>query len=72
MEQKYRDGWSHSLVRDDDNKKHNLLVQYATLSEKEKDKDRNAVRRYPDIAELAGYKIVEAGSGTRSPARRGK
>jgi hypothetical protein len=72
MEQKYRDGWSHSPVRDEDAKKHPCLVQYATLSDKDKGKDRNAVRHYPDIVDLAGYKIVEAGSGTRTPAQRGK
>jgi hypothetical protein len=72
MEQKYRDGWSHSLVRDDEAKKHPCLVQYATLSDADKEKDRNSVRHYPDIAALAGYKIVEAGSGTRTPAQRGK
>jgi len=72
MEQKYRDGWSHGLVRDDDAKKHPCLVQYANLSEEDKEKDRNAVRHYPDIVELAGYKIVAAGSGTRTPAQRGE
>jgi hypothetical protein len=72
MEQKYRDGWSHSLVRDDEAKQHPCLVQYATLSEEDKEKDRNAVRHYPDIAELAGYKIVEAGSPVKPAARRGK
>jgi hypothetical protein len=72
MEQKYRDGWSYSLVRGDDAKKHPCLVQYATLSEEEKEKDRDAVRHYPDIAKLAGYKIVEAGSSGRPAAGRGK
>jgi hypothetical protein len=72
MEQKYRDGWSHSLVRDDDAKKHPCLVQYATLSEEEKKKDRDAVRHYPDIVERAGYKIVEAGSVKRPPGRSGE
>jgi len=72
MEQKYRDGWSHSLVRDDEAKKHPCLVQYATLSEEDKEKDRNAVRHYPDIVALAGYKIVEAGSPMRPAARRGE
>jgi hypothetical protein len=72
MEQKYRDGWSHSLVRDDEAKAHPRLVQYTTLSEEDKEKDRNAVRRYPEMAALAGYKIVAAGSGPRTLAQRGK
>lgn len=71
MEQKYRDGWTYGPVRDDDAKKHPCLIQYATLSEEDKEKDRNAVRHYPDVAELAGFKIVEAGSGARTPEQRG-
>ncbi len=70
MEQKYRDGWTHSLVRDDKAKKHPCLVQYPTLSEEDKEKDRNNVRYYPDIVEKARYVIVEAGSRAR-PAARG-
>jgi RyR domain len=72
MEQKYRDGWSHGLVRDDDAKKHPCLVQYANLSEEDKEKDRNAVRHYPEIVELAGFKIVAAGGGTKTAAQRGE
>ena len=75
MEQKYRDGWTHSLVRDDKAKKHPCLVQYAALSEEDKEKDRNNVRYYPDIVEMADYEIVEAGSRARPAARatrRGK
>jgi hypothetical protein len=68
MEQKYRDGWTHSLVRDEMAKKHPCLVQYATLSEEDKEKDRNNVRHYPDIVELAKHTIVEAGSGTTKRA----
>jgi hypothetical protein len=70
MEQKYRDGWTHGTVRDDASKKHPCLVQYATLGEEDKEKDRNAVRHYPDVVDLAGYRIVEAGSWTRTPAQR--
>ena len=40
--------------------------------EEDKEKDRNAVRHYPDIVALAGYKIVEAGSETRTSAQRSK
>jgi RyR domain len=72
IEQKYRDGWTYSAVRDDDAKQHPCLVQYATLREEDKEKDRHAVRHYPDVAALAGFKIVEAGSSTRTPEQRGK
>ena len=65
MEQMYRDGWSHGLVKDGEARKHPCLVQYANLSEQDKEKDRNSVRHYPDIVERAGYKIVETGSAAR-------
>jgi hypothetical protein len=68
-EQKERDGWSYTPVRDDQARQHPCLVQYATLSEEEKEKDRNAVRHYPDIVELAGCKIVDAGSPVRADTR---
>jgi hypothetical protein len=72
MEQKYRDGWSHSLVRDDEAKRHPSLVQYANLSEDDREKDRDSVRHYADIVEMAGYKIVAAGTATRTAAQRGE
>ncbi|EWT02017.1 hypothetical protein N865_20485 [Intrasporangium oryzae NRRL B-24470] len=71
MEQKYRDGWSQG-ARDDAAKTHPCLIRYAILDEKDKDKDRNAVRHYPDIVRLSGHKIVEAGDATRTPAQRAR
>ncbi|HET8987536.1 MAG TPA: RyR domain-containing protein [Humibacillus sp.] len=70
MEQRYRDGWMHGAVRDDATKTHPCLVRYAILSEEDKEKDRNAVRHYPDVVTLSGHKIVEAGCETRTPAQR--
>ena len=55
---KHRDGWSHGPVRDDAARRHPCLVQYDALSEEDKEKDRNSVRHYPDIVELAGCRIV--------------
>jgi hypothetical protein len=69
MEQKYRDGWSHGLVRDDEAKQHPSLVQYADLDQADREKDRNSVRHYPEIVELAGYKIAEAGTRTAAAPR---
>jgi hypothetical protein len=34
------------------------MKPYAEISEEEKDKDRNGVRKYTEILDLAGYKIV--------------
>ena len=69
IEQKHRNGWVYSPVRDDEAKKHPCLVQYASLSEQDKEKDRKAVRHYPDIVELAGYESVETGSPVRADTR---
>jgi hypothetical protein len=68
-EHKERDGWSYGPVRDDVARQHPCLVEYATLSEEEKEKDRNSVHHYPDILELAGCRIVEAGSPVRADTR---
>lgn len=64
METKLQNGWKFGEIRDDDQKIHNCLIEYAALSEKDKDKDRNSVRHYPDIVSEAGYAIVfESGAG---------
>ncbi|MBN1321820.1 MAG: AAA family ATPase [Thermoleophilia bacterium] len=62
MEQKYRDGWSYGLVRDEEAKRHPCMLDYASLSREEQEKDRHAVQCYPEIVESAGFTIVKAGS----------
>ncbi|GEM_PF-3379779 len=69
IEQKHRNVWAHSLVRDDEAKKHPCLVQHASLRDEDKKKGRDAVRRYPDIIEPADHKIVETGSPVRADTR---
>jgi hypothetical protein len=59
MENKYRNGWSYSGVRDDANKLHPALVAYASLPPEDKAKDRDAVSNYPKIVKLAGFKIIQ-------------
>lgn len=58
MAQRLRNGWRHGTPRDDPKKIHNLLIPYADLPAKEKDKDRNSVRHFPDMVAKAGYRIV--------------
>jgi len=55
---KIKNGWAYGEPRDDSKKVHDCLKPYLELSETNKDKDRNAVRRYPEILEAANYKIV--------------
>jgi hypothetical protein len=58
QEQKRKDGWTYSPVRNDDLREHDLLIPYDRLPEEQKDKDRQAIRDYPDLARLAGFRIV--------------
>jgi len=60
MAHKLRNGWSYGESRDDSRKVHNCLKPYLDLSERNKEKDRHAVRRYPDILKAAHYKIVSS------------
>jgi hypothetical protein len=53
-------GWKYSAIRNDDQKKHNCMVEWDKLPEKEKDKDRDAVKNYERILDQAGFIIVKA------------
>lgn len=59
-EQKRIEGWSFSLRRDASARRHNLLVNFNLLPEKEQEKDRETIARYPEYARRAGYHIVPA------------
>jgi hypothetical protein len=58
MEQRLKTGWRHGSKRDDDAKIHPSIVPYGELSEKEKDKDRSSVRKFPEMVAMAGHRIV--------------
>jgi hypothetical protein len=58
MEQRVRNGWRQGSPRDDASKIHPLIVPYGQLSEKEKDKDRSSVLKFPQMVALAGRRIV--------------
>jgi hypothetical protein len=58
MSQRLRNGWSWALARDDAAKQHPSIRPYHELSEKEKEKDRDSVRHYPEFAARAGYRIT--------------
>ena len=61
MEQKLKNGWrptNQGEERDDMQKIHNCMVPYSELCGKDKDKDRDSVRNYPEIVARAGYIIV--------------
>ena len=58
MRQKIQNGWRFAEMRDNEAKLHNCLVPYAKLSTKDKERDRNSVRKFPEMIRLAGFKIV--------------
>jgi hypothetical protein len=61
VEHRSRNGWRYAGTRDDAKKLHPDMVPYAKLPEREKGKDRNTIRHYPDSAARAGYRIVPIG-----------
>ncbi len=58
MAQRARNGWTWGETRDDAAKRHPSMKPYADLPEREKAKDRENIRHYPDFAARAGYRIV--------------
>jgi len=59
MAAKLRAGWQFAPETDKPNLRHKLLVPWAELPEEEKEKDRELVRRVPDILARVGYTIVQ-------------
>ncbi len=53
-------GWTQSDIRNEYRQNHNRLVPYNELPGEEKDKDKNSIAHYVNIAKLAGMKIVPA------------
>ena len=51
-------GWCYNPTRNDEKKLHNCLLPFSKLSDKNKGKDVDTIRHYPDFAREAGMKIV--------------
>jgi hypothetical protein len=51
-------GWTFGKVRDNNGKLHPLLVEWARLSETDREKDRNSARGIPKVLAAAGFKAV--------------
>ena len=60
MEHKLRNGWIYGEKREEARKVHDCLRPYRELSEKEKNKDRNSVGKFPEIIKEAKFKIVSS------------
>jgi len=59
MRDKKQRGWQFGEKTDKDRKVHESLEQWASLSEEEREKDREMVRGIPRILAKAGYAIVK-------------
>jgi hypothetical protein len=60
MEHRIKNGWHYAKERNDDEKRHPALLPYAELTEIDQKKDKNSVRKFPDMVSLAGYRIMWA------------
>jgi len=56
MDHKRKNGWVYSEQRNDSKKQHNAMIPYNSLYEHDREKDRNSVRKYPELLARAGYK----------------
>lgn len=72
MDFRLLNGWKHGLHRENANRIHPALIPYAQLSEADKDKDRAAVRKYPELARRAGYAIARGGERTHGSSEARK
>ncbi len=59
MEEKYDADWRYGAIRDNEKKIHPSLMPYNALSDYDKNKDKDAVRKYPEIVRMAGFKIAK-------------
>jgi hypothetical protein len=61
MAERQRQGWTYAPVRDNEKKQHPLFVDWAQLSEIERNKDRDTVRNLPHLIERAGFRVRRIG-----------
>ena len=62
-----RSGWTYGPRRDNSARRHPALLPWAELPEEQREKDRQAVRAYPEILAAAGLVVVRL-NGSNGPA----
>jgi hypothetical protein len=63
MAQRRATGWTYAAVRDDRRRRHPMIIKWEKLPEREREKDRDAVRHIPDVLARVGLHAVR-GLGT--------
>jgi hypothetical protein len=58
MRHKFKNGWRYDVKRDDEKRLHPCLIPYGDQSPEDIEKDKNTVRKYPEIISKARYRIV--------------
>ncbi len=61
-DERHQAGWRYGEPRDNERRIHNLMRPYHELPDNEQEKDRDAVRNYPNHAASVDYRIVFAGT----------
>jgi hypothetical protein len=56
--QRRASGWIYAAVRDNRRKRHPMIIKWDKLSEREREKDRDAVRNIPSVLNSAGLRVV--------------
>lgn len=57
MSQKIAQGWAYGDPRDNERKLHPCIVEWDVLPEKEKEKDRQSARAFPEFLAKAGFDV---------------
>ena len=70
MDWHFARGWRYGRETNRAQQIHQCLRPYTQLAKVDTDKDRDAIRHYPDFARTAGLKIIFPAATTATPARR--
>lgn len=62
MEFRAGNGWRYGTTRDDKQKVQPAMRPYLELDERDRERDRDSVRHFPDVVNLAKHRIVTAGA----------
>jgi hypothetical protein len=59
VKERSEEGWTYSALRDTERKVSPLLIPWSQLPGEVKDRDRNAVRRIPELLKMSGFEVYK-------------